>query len=66
MANEEPAQRVHIVDFHMPFASMVSFMVKWVIATIPAIVILVFLLYVLFGLLSVMFGTINPFFPALT
>lgn len=33
-------QSVRIVDFDMPFGSMVSIMVKWALATIPAIIIL--------------------------
>lgn len=32
--------RVTVVDVDMPFGSMVSFMVKWAIATIPAFLIL--------------------------
>ena len=31
---------VHVVDIKMPFVSMVAFMVKWAIASIPAIIIL--------------------------
>jgi hypothetical protein len=31
---------VAVVDFQMPFGSMVVFMVKWVIASIPALLIL--------------------------
>ena len=33
-------QRIVVVDIQMPFGSMVSFMVKWVIASIPAFLIL--------------------------
>lgn len=33
--------RVIVVDFEMPFASMVGFMVKWTLAAIPAMLILV-------------------------
>lgn len=33
-------QPVLVTDFQMPFASMVVFMVKWAIAAIPAIIIL--------------------------
>tara|TARA_B100001013_G_C24308369_1_gene323679 strand:+ start:174 stop:410 length:237 start_codon:yes stop_codon:yes gene_type:complete len=33
-------QPVKIKDFDMPFGSMVSFMIKWVLASIPAIMIL--------------------------
>jgi hypothetical protein len=32
--------KVSVVDVDMPFASMVWFMVKWAIATIPALLIL--------------------------
>lgn len=33
-------QTVVITDIHMPFGSMVAFMVKWVIASIPAFIIM--------------------------
>jgi uncharacterized membrane protein YdjX (TVP38/TMEM64 family) len=33
-------QRVVVTDIQMPFMSMVVFMVKWVIAAIPAMIIL--------------------------
>ena len=33
-------QPVKIIDFDMPFGSMVSFMIKWALASIPAIMIL--------------------------
>ena len=35
--------RVKIVDFDIPMSSMVTFMVKWSIAAIPALIILTFL-----------------------
>ena len=38
--SEEPASRVTVVDIQMPFGSMVGFMVKWTIASIPALIIL--------------------------
>ena len=37
-------QEVVVVDIKMPFLSMVVFMVKWVIASIPALLILGLLL----------------------
>ena len=37
--NEEKEQNVAIKDFNMPFSSMVILMVKWAIASIPAIII---------------------------
>ena len=33
-------QKVEVVNFDMEFGSMVSFMVKWAIASIPAMIIL--------------------------
>jgi hypothetical protein len=40
--------RVEITDVKMPFGSMVVFMVKWAIASIPAIIIL-WMLFMMFG-----------------
>ena len=40
--------KVEITDINMPFFSMVLFMVKWAIASIPAIIIL-WMLFVMFG-----------------
>lgn len=37
---EQPS-RVAVIDVDMPFLSMVRFMVKWAIAAIPALVILI-------------------------
>ena len=36
-------REVSVVDVHMPFESMVVFMIKWAIASIPALIILVIL-----------------------
>ncbi len=36
------AQRVTVIDVDMPFGSMVTFMIKWALATIPALLILAF------------------------
>lgn len=54
---DNPAQdisRVAIVDVHMPFWSMVIFLVKVSIASIPAMIIL----YLIGMLLSIVFGGI--------
>jgi len=40
-------QRVVVTDINMPFGSMVWFMVKWTLASIPAMLILGFLFLVL-------------------
>ena len=44
-------QFVRVIDFDMPFKSMIIFMVKWAIASIPAIIILavIFSLLLTFG-----------------
>jgi hypothetical protein len=42
--------RVSVVDVDMPFMSMVGFMLKWTLATIPALLILVALGLALSGL----------------
>ena len=41
--DEQIANPVTIVDIKMPFLSMVVFMVKWIVASIPAIIILMVL-----------------------
>jgi hypothetical protein len=53
---ESQNAEVVVVDVKMPFLSMVVFMVKWVIASIPAILILVVLGAMFSGLLVGMFG----------
>ena len=47
-ASPEDVSRVEITDIKMPFGSMVVFMVKWAIASIPAIIIL-WMLFMTFG-----------------
>lgn len=41
--DENKTQNVVVTDIQMPFMSMVVFMVKWVIAAIPAMIILAML-----------------------
>jgi hypothetical protein len=43
----------------MPFSSMVVFMVKWAIATIPALVILMVIGSITFGILNAILGEIH-------
>ena len=50
---DKQEQGVTIKDFDMPFSSMVIFMVKWAIASIPAIIII----WILFMLLISIFGS---------
>lgn len=48
----ENRREVVVTDIRMPFLSMVVFMIKWAVASIPAIIIL----SLLFGLVSIFFG----------
>ncbi len=52
---EKSPQPVKVVDFNMEFGSMVTFMVKWVIASIPAMIIL-FLIWM--ALMMIFGGTV--------
>ena len=47
---------VVIVDIKMPFMSMVVFMVKWVLASIPAFIILAFIAAIGTGLFGAFFS----------
>ena len=49
-------KEVIVVDVKMRFWSMVAFMVKWVFASIPALVILAFMWAVALGLFQKVFG----------
>jgi hypothetical protein len=50
--DEKEIQKVSVVDINMPFSSMVSFMVRWTIAAIPAMLILFIVGVMLFALLA--------------
>ncbi len=52
MSEENNKQEVTVVDVKMPFMSMVVFMVKFAIASIPAFIIL----SIIFGVLMTLFG----------
>ena len=47
MSNE-----VIVTDIKMPFTSMVSFMVKWALASIPAFIILLIIAFIVIGVLG--------------
>ena len=52
VASKSNNQNVTVTDIKMPFGSMVEFMVKWAIASIPAFIILFligFLMVAIFG-----------------
>ncbi|ALR15719.1 MULTISPECIES: hypothetical protein [Vibrio] len=54
MSVENEKQEVTVVDIKMPFMSMVVFMVKLAIASIPAAIIL----SLIFGILMGLFGSV--------
>jgi hypothetical protein len=45
-------QEVVVVDINIPFWSMVTLMVKWAFAAIPAFIILYVWAFILFGLVN--------------
>ena len=48
--------RVSVTDIDMPFGSMVGFMVKWSLASIPAVIILAVLIGIAYMLFVGLFG----------
>jgi hypothetical protein len=56
MVSEEERQEVVVVDIDMPFWSMVRFMIKWAIASIPAIIVLIVLFSLVMALISGLLG----------
>jgi len=53
---ESRPARVVVVDFDMPMGSMVKLMVKWAIASIPAVIVLLFVAGLVAGLLGGVMG----------
>lgn len=51
-------EKVEITDINMPFRSMVIFMVKWAIASIPAMIILFVMGAILTGVFGSLLGTL--------
>lgn len=56
MENLTETREVTVVDIKMPFWSMVTFMVKWVIASIPAFIILAAIWVVLATIAAAVLG----------
>jgi hypothetical protein len=54
--------KVTVVDIKMPFSSMVLFMVKWAVASIPAVTILFILGFFLLALAGAMLPSMCKFF----
>ncbi|PTQ70353.1 hypothetical protein [Pseudomonas sp. GV071] len=62
LAGYEGAQAVVVVDLQMSFNSMVWFMVKWVLASIPAFIILFLILAALAAVIGFSGGLFGAFF----
>jgi len=56
---EEPVQKVSVSDVSMPFGSMVVFILKWTLASIPAMLILVLIAVVLAAVFGGMFAALQ-------
>jgi hypothetical protein len=54
-------QKVVVTDIHMPFWSMVVFMVKWVFASIPAMIIFSVVMGFIMAVMSLVFGSMWGF-----
>jgi hypothetical protein len=54
-------QKVVVTNIRMPFWSMVIFMVKWAFASIPALIILFFVLGLIMTIMMTFFGAIWGF-----
>jgi hypothetical protein len=50
------SSKVVVTDIKIPFRSMVILMVKWAVATIPALVILILFGSITFGIISSLMG----------
>ncbi|NTW51688.1 MAG: hypothetical protein HGB22_03790 [Chlorobiaceae bacterium] len=54
--NVAEAQKVVVTDVRMPFSSMVVFMIKWALASIPALLMLWLVFAILLTILMFVFG----------
>lgn len=61
MIDEQEARCVVVTDIRMPFLSMVVFMVKWVVASIPAFIILSIIGSIMMMLFGGMMGGMSRF-----
>jgi len=59
--NGDKNNPVIVTDIKMPFLSMVDFMVKWAIASIPAFIILAILATLVMGVMGRMMGGMGRF-----
>jgi len=48
--------KVVVTDIKIPFGSMIVLMVKWAVATIPALIILILIGSITFGVINALMG----------
>ena len=58
---QDAEKKVVVTDIRMPFWSMVLFMVKWVIASIPALIILSMIISLIMAVITTIFGAMWGF-----
>ncbi|MCC6165674.1 MAG: hypothetical protein IT329_00470 [Caldilineaceae bacterium] len=58
VANQDKINPVMVVDIRMDFGSMVVFMVKWALASIPAVIILFLIGFLLFACSTILFASL--------
>ena len=56
---EEPVQKVSVSDVSMPFGSMVVFILKWTLASIPAMLIILLIALVIAAAFGGMFTALQ-------
>ena len=59
--NYQDAQKVVVTDIRMPFWSMVMFMVKLVLASIPALIIFSMIISLVMAVVTMLFGAMWGF-----
>ena len=57
----QDAEKVVVTDIRMPIWSMVTFMVKWVFASIPALIIFSMLISIIVAIITTLFGAMWGF-----
>ena len=63
MSDPDEPSKVIVVDLQMPFLSIVTLMVKWALASIPAIIILAMIFSFVMTLMGGMMGPMMRYAP---
>lgn len=60
--SDDEVQKVAVTDIRMSFGSMVTFMVKWAFATIPALILIWFIAAILYWGFAMLTGGVPAVF----